>query len=263
MAMTFNFTPMDYSRIPEHERQARQNYYSSLEGIGKAMGSAAETLGEAYDGREQRRKKEEADKRQWNNMLAEQKYKRERDSIADARYKEELDRKLKEIEAKNADLDAMKKRIGPMGDEKFFEENYGPSSAIHYHAFMTSRDSDNGQRAAVNLANSMMQQQMLNENREQARIAAEKEAKAALPDKTTRDTVSRLTNSRIDINGGYIPKDKNEASRWLSEINAALMAQEGITDHSDYSSKVTMTLLGLKNALEKKIAIPPPTPKRF
>lgn len=94
----FNFSPLDFSRIPQQETQARQNWYNSwsnmASNLGKDIASGARDVGEAVDTENQRKLAEEWKQKQWTNQIYNQylqnrRYKTEQQRIADERVRDE------------------------------------------------------------------------------------------------------------------------------------------------------------------------------
>lgn len=269
MAMQYNFQPLTFADYNGMEREANRRYYDSIGSIG---GTIAKT-GEKVDSYLQRKQKEEEDKKKWDNMIAEQEYRKEqdrinreyqdtRDAIADARYNEE--QRIKKEEARHAVYKEMNNRAAleryREGLKKSytpeFLEKYGPTAQADYVAAITASTLAEAVASGRNLGQGIYQQNLLDFQREQNAANEKRTFAEDRPNKITRSTLSNLTDKRIDISSGYLPTSRKEAQRWLAEVNAALMAQnsiteDGVSEHSDFSSKVTLSLNSLQRKLQE------------
>lgn len=269
MAMQYNFQPLTFADYNGMEREANRRYYDSLGSIGGTI----DKTGEKVDSYLQRKQKEEEDKKKWDNMIAEKEYQKwryrnerehaeEREAIADARYNEE--QRIKKEEARHAAYKEMNNRAAleryREGLKKSYTpeylQKYGPTAQADYEAAMTAPTLAEAVASGRNLGQGIYLQNLMDFQKEQ-NAANEKRAFAEdRPNKITRSTLSNLTDKRIDISSGYLPTSRKEAQRWLAEVNDALMAQnsiteDGVSEHSDFSSKVTSSLNSLQRRLQE------------
>lgn len=269
MAMQYNFQPLTFADYNGMEREANRRYYDSLGSIG---GTIAKT-GEKVDSYLQRKQKEEEDKKKWDNMIAQQEYQKEQDrinrehaeereAIADARYNEE--QRIKKEEARHAAYKEMNSRAAleryREGLKKSytpeFLAKYGPTAQAELEAALAAPTIAESMAAGGRLGQIKYQQDMLDFQREQNTVNEKRTFAEDRPNKITRSTLSNLTDKRIDLSSGYLPTSRKEAQRWLAEVNAALMAQnsitqDGVSEHSDFSSKVTSSLYSLQRRLQE------------
>lgn len=111
----FNFSPVTYNGLG----QRRDNYFDNLR---KGISTLASTPKNAYN----RWYDEEENKRKWDNMLDEQRYRRERDQIADQRYNEEQARLAAERSARMRGMELNKRSMQDYfgaGGEQFDYDN--------------------------------------------------------------------------------------------------------------------------------------------
>lgn len=264
-----NFQSLNYGGIAQQEQDARRRYYDSLSSIGGVI----KDTGKEYEDYLARKKAEEDEKRKWDNMLAEQEYQKEQDRLnrehAEEREAIEDARVLRDWKLKQEEL--RNKTYKDMNDaaalEKYREglkksytpeylAKYGPTAQADYEAAMTAPTLAEAVASGRNLGQGIYQKDLMDFQREQNAANEKRTFAEERPNKITRSTLSNLTDKRIDISSGYLPTSKKEAERWLAEINAAIMAQnsitqDGVSEHSDFSSKVTSSLYSLQRRLKE------------
>ena len=269
MATPMNFQSLNYGGIAQQEQDARRRYYDSLSSIGGVI----KDTGKEYEDYLARKKAEEDEKRKWDNMLAEQEYQKEQDRLnrehAEEREAIEDARVLRDWKLKQEEL--RNKTYKDMNDaaalEKYREglkksytpeylAKYGPTAQADYEAAMTAPTLAEAVASGRNLGQGIYQKDLMDFQREQNAANEKRTFAEERPNKITRSTLSNLTDKRIDISSGYLPTSKKEAERWLAEINAAIMAQnsitqDGVSEHSDFSSKVTSSLYSLQRRLKE------------
>lgn len=108
----FNFNAPQYGSFGQ-----RQDKY--IEGLKQGVGTLARTPVNAYNAW----KAEETDKRKWDNMLEQQRYQRERDSIADERYNAEQRRIEDELRRQQDERQARYNAM--MANKEFMRQRYG------------------------------------------------------------------------------------------------------------------------------------------
>lgn len=262
MATPFSFQSLNFNNIPGRGIEANRRYTAGLEGMFKSIGEGTKDIAESYMSEEERKKREAEDKKKWDNMIAQQEYQKEqnrlnkeyqatRDAITDARYNNEWNVKQDERMMKEGALKNIKAQYGTMDTSNMTPEEQEYIKSIQFAP--TYADAIAAQNS---LNRYRYQQQMLKAQKEQNEANEKRTFAEDRPNRITRSTLSHLTDKQIDISGGYIPTSRKEAQRWLAEVNAALMAQnsiteDGVSEHSDFSSKVTSSLYSLQRQLQE------------
>lgn len=100
----FNFNPLDFSRIPQQETQARQNWYNSLSGMAGTFGQGVRKIGESQEAIDQRNLAEEWKQKQLNNQRWQQ-------DLANKRYEDEQKRLADERTKSSAAAEALRKQF--------------------------------------------------------------------------------------------------------------------------------------------------------
>lgn len=108
----YNFNAPQYGSFGQ-----RQDQY--IEGLKKGVGTLAETPVKAYNAW----KADEDNKRKWDNLLEQQRYQRERDSIADERYNVEQSRIEEELRRQKEERQARYNAM--MANKAFMRQRYG------------------------------------------------------------------------------------------------------------------------------------------
>ena len=104
-----NFSAPTFNGIPQHEMQARRDWYNSLGNIARRVGSTVEDMADKYSTGMAARQNEEWRRRQWENRLDQQRFSREQTELQNRRYDEELRRKLAEEKADRDATEALRK----------------------------------------------------------------------------------------------------------------------------------------------------------
>lgn len=116
----FNFSPLDFSRIPQQETEARRNWYDSLSGIANTFGQGVQKFGETQSAIDQRNLAEEWKQKQWNNQRWQQ-------DLANKRYEDEQRRLADERSRNSAAAEAMRKQFLEKYNYGSLEK-YGPGA---------------------------------------------------------------------------------------------------------------------------------------
>ena len=149
----FNFNPLDFSRIPQQETQARQNWYSSLSGMANTFGQGVQKLGEAQDTINQRNLAEEWKQKQWNNQRWQQ-------DLAEKRYEDEQRRLADERSRSSAAGDALRKQF--LANHTYDSlAKYGPGAQFQYSAIENAPDLQTILSAGNTLSNIINQRDMI------------------------------------------------------------------------------------------------------
>ena len=225
MAMQYNFQPLTFADYNGMESEANRRYYDSLGSIG---GTIAKT-GEKVDSYLQRKQKEEEDKKKWDNMIAEQEYRKEQDrinrehtlereAIADARYNEE--QRIKKEEARHAAYKEMNSRAAL---EKYreglkksytpeFLKKYGPTAQAELEAALAVPTIAESMAAGSRLGQIKYQQDMMDFQREQANLDR-------VPNQTVTQVNDTLSRENIDLNSRRIPYKVNEKREKVKDVD--------------------------------------------
>ena len=172
----FNFSPLDFSRIPQQETQARQNWYSSLSGMANTFGQGVQKLGEAQDTINQRNLAEEWKQKQWNNQRWQQ-------DLAEKRYQDEQTRLADERTKSSAAADALRKQF--LANHTYDSlEKYGPGAQFALSQIENAPDYQGVVAGGNTLSNIINQRDMIDAQR--AEEAEERFVPSFLKDYDTR-----------------------------------------------------------------------------
>lgn len=170
MAMSFDFKPIQYNDIMGRIRNANKDFYSSIGGMIEGVGTGAKDIASAHTAEEERKKREEEEKKKWDNMLAEQAYRKkqdelsrryqeQRDLINDTRYNNEYGIKQAEKNKSNEMLGQMKSELGNILTEEEFSK-MTPSEKIAAIQMRHATSPEMFANAYGNYNNAVMQKNM-------------------------------------------------------------------------------------------------------
>lgn len=275
MATPMNFQTLNFGNIPQQEAEARRRYYDSLGSIG---GVVANT-GTKVDDYLQRKQREAEDKKKWDNMIAEQEYRKQqdrlareyqarRDSITDARYENEWNEKQAEL--RRAETSRMNEReslenyqAGMHGAyTPEFLQKYGPRAQALYAAAIGSKTYADAVARGNELLQVIQNQDVIEEQRRQADLEN-------MPNHVVNQVMSNLSRGGVDLRGNSVPQKLNEdGTAYVPDSEAitkqiALIDQElerlNINGDNSSSSETRQALVNKRAALEMALH---PTAKR-
>ena len=230
MAMQMNFQSLGFDGIPQQEREANRRYWDSLASLGAAIGEA----GKEVDSWQKRKAEEEERKKQWENMLEEQKYRREvdeynryyqaeRDFKNDQRY---IDERRRQMETEKRDADALaaaksQMRQDPLYSPTRIRMEYGPqayAAAVARDNAPTYAEYMNAQR---DLNNALSQRQILKSQKD----AELRDSWMRVADELVASVDDRAARNGIDLSrSAVLPNDR----AGLEALRAEL---EGLRDY--------------------------------
>lgn len=221
-----NFSPIDFSRIPQQEDEARRRQYQAMSdlasGLGQGIAKGADMWSNAY----QQELAEEWKKKQWENQIANQMYEREyraeRDRIADARYAAEVARRdAMEQASRNAAEQLRQEFLGSMGDTDL--SKYGAPAQFAMTRIKNARDWNDIISSGESLASIIQYQDALNaQNMERAASAAEQERQMAGP-RLSQRIGSEMAASGLDLgnlNDVYRSTPRESRQATLDQLRA-------------------------------------------
>lgn len=271
MATTMNFQSLNYGGIAQQEQDARRRYYDSLSSIGGVI----KDTGKEYEDYLARKKAEEDEKRKWDNMIAEQeyrkqqdelarKYQEQRDLVADTRYDNEYAIKQNERMLQEGALKNMKGDYGNIDTNGMTPEEIGYIKTI---------------ANAPTYADAIKAQDGLNQYRYQTKMLQmqqEQNERAARIDESSRqadDFVNQMNDlaarEGIDLSrGATLPsyKDKKalEALKAnLEEKLAMLNDTNNISKHSVNSASMVMAINSQIKEINRRLGIKPGKKKKW
>lgn len=235
MATPMNFQSLNFGNISQQEQDARNRYYDSF----ASLGGVVKNTGKEYNDYLARKKAEEDEKRKWDNMIAEQEYRKqqdrlnrehteEREAIEDARVLRDWKLKQEELRKKTYkgmnDAAALKKyREGlKKSYTPEFLAKYGPTAQADYEAAMTAPTLAEAVASGRNLGQGIYQKDLMDFQREQAQNAESKDAEYKKQLAIKNAVQSGLFKNRIDITGTRLPKTKAEAQAQIGLIDSYL-----------------------------------------
>lgn len=172
----FNFSPLDFSRIPQQETEARRNWYDSLSGIANTFGQGVQKIGEAQSAIDQRNLAEEWKQKQWNNQRWQQ-------DLANKRYEDEQRRLADERSRSSAAAEALRKQFLEKYNYGSLEK-YGPGAQFALSQIENAPDYPGVVAGGNMLSNIINQRDMI--DAQQAEEAEEKFVPSFLKDYDTR-----------------------------------------------------------------------------
>lgn len=163
----FNFSPMDFSRLPQQEADARRRWYSGLSGIADAFGQGVERVSDAQEKFNQNRLAEEWRQKQWNNQ-------RWRQDLEDKRYQDQANRGLAEESSQRAAAEALRDQfINDYGEEDLSE--YGLGAQFAMAQIRNARNWNDVVSGGTSLSNIINQQRLLRQQQAEEAAAGEGE----------------------------------------------------------------------------------------
>lgn len=222
--MQMNFQSLGFDGIPQQEREANRRYWDSLASLGNAIGEA----GKEVDSWQKRKAEEEERKKQWENMLEEQKYRREvdeynryyqaeRDFKNDQRY---IDERRRQMETEKRDADALaaaksQMRKDPLYSPTRIRMEYGPqayAAAVARDNAPTYAEYMNAQRDFDSAVNQRLIYKMQQEQNERA---ARLEEQAKIAENMLNEVAARENASKFNynVNAKLPPKEVLPAYR--------------------------------------------------
>ena len=261
MATPMNFQSLNYGGIAQQEQDARRRYYDSLSSIGGVI----KDTGKEYEDYLARKKAEEDEKRKWDNMIAEQeyrkqqdelarKYQEQRDLVADTRYDNEYAIKQNERMLQEGALKNMKGYYGNIDTNGMTPEEIGYIKTI---------------ANAPTYADAIKAQDGLNQYRYQEKMYKlqkdqfDREAPGRYADDIVKQSRSRLSKAGVDVGGSYIPKvanskreyvyDKDSIEKQIELIDAELARLQNIEYDSDGSSSYRQSLINKRASLDRAL----------
>lgn len=197
-----NFQSLNFGNIAQQEQDASRRYYDSLSSVGGVI----KDTGKEYEDYLARKKAEEDEKRKWDNMIAEQeyrkqqdelarKYQEQRDLVADTRYNEDLKRKLALEKTQNNSLWTLQKAYYDMDTSNMTPEQQKlVQSIIHAPTYADAI------AAQTSLNSNIYQGQMLQMQKEQNERAAKQEEQAKIAENMMNEVSARENASTFDYN---------------------------------------------------------------
>lgn len=224
MATPMNFQSLNYGGIAQQEQDARRRYYDSLSSIGGVI----KDTGKEYEDYLARKKAEEDEKRKWDNMIAEQeyrkqqaelarKYQEQRDLVADTRYDNEYAIKQNERMLQEGSLKNMKAEYGNMDTKGMTPEEIGfiktIANAPTYADAINAQDGLNQYRYQTKIL--QMQQEQNERSARQEERAARQEEQAKIAENMFNDVAARENASKFNynVNAKLPPKEVLPAYR--------------------------------------------------
>lgn len=150
----FNFSPLDFSRIPQQETEARRNWYDSLSGIANTFGQGVQKIGETQSAIDQRNLAEEWKQKQWNNQRWQQ-------DLANKRYEDEQRRLADERSRSSAAAEALRKQFLEKYNYGSLEK-YGPGAQFALSQIENAPDYQGVVAGGNTLSNIINQRDMIN-----------------------------------------------------------------------------------------------------
>lgn len=242
MPSQMNFQALNFGNISQQEAEARRRYYESLANGFRSVGEGAKDISESYMSEEERKKREAEDKKKWDNMIAEQEYRKEqdrinreyqatRDNIADTRYDNEYGLKLDEIRQNEEKLnkenealvryrEGLKRSYTPE-----FLAKYGPTAQADYEAAMTAPTLAEAVASGRNLGQGIYQKDLMDFQREQNAANEKRDSWMREADELVASVDDRAARNNIDLSrNAVLPKDR----AGLESLRAEL---EGLRDY--------------------------------
>lgn len=221
MATPFTFQSLNFDNIPSREIEARRRQTGALEGLFKGLGEGADKVASAYTAEEERRKADEKAKREWDNMIAEQEYRKkqdelsrmyreQRDLINDTRYDNESFIKQNERMMKEGALKNIKAQYGTMDTS-----NMTPEELEHIKSVQFAPTYADAIAAQNSLNQYRYQQQMLKAQQDQNERAARQEEQAKNVENMLNEVAARENAStfNFNVNAKLPPKEVLPAYR--------------------------------------------------
>lgn len=265
MATPMNFQSLNYGGIAQQEQDARRRYYDSLSSIGGVI----KDTGKEYEDYLARKKAEEDEKRKWDNMIAEQeyrkqqdelarKYQEQRDLVADTRYDNEYAIKQNERMLQEGALKNMKGEYGNMDTNGMTPEEIGYiktiSNAPTYADAIKAQDGLNQYR---------YQTKMLQLQQEQNDRAARIDESSRQADEFVNQMNDLAAREGIDLSrGATLPSSKEKESLRALKANleeklAMLNDTNNIRKHSAASASMVMAINSQIKGINRRLGIKP------
>ena len=195
----FNFSPLDFSRIPQQETEARRNWYDSLSGIANTFGQGVQKFGETQSAVDQRNLAEEWKQKQWTNQVYNQ-------YLQNKRYDNEQRRLADERSRSSAAAEALRKQFLEKYNYGSLEK-YGPGAQFALSQIENAPDYQGVVAGGNTLSNIINQRDMIDAQRAE-------EARESFVPNFIKDYDTRLAyENQVDFNKpeqaayGYLMKE--------------------------------------------------------
>lgn len=160
-----NFSAPTFNGIPQHEMQARRDWYNSLGNIARRVGSTVEDMADKYSTGMVARQNEEWRRRQWENQLDQQRFSRKQTELQNRRYDEELRRKLAEEKADREATEALRRDFLRQYGYGYNLDKYGLPGQFAMSRIRNARNWQDMVGAGQSLAQHIQMQDMLEAQR--------------------------------------------------------------------------------------------------
>ena len=249
MATPMNFQSLNFGDIPGQEREVRKRYYDSLGSIGGVISST----GDKVDDYLQRKQREAEDKKKWDNMIAQQEYRKNRDLIDDERYNwekslKEEDRRLEAGKRMNehAALEDYRKGLKEAYTPEFLAK-YGPTAQANYEAAMTAPTLAEAVASGRNLGQGIYQKDLMDFQREQNAANEKRDSWMREADELVASVDDRAARNGIDLSrNAVLPKDR----AGLESLRAEL---EGLRDYLNTAQRHSVNSAARVGAINAQI----------
>lgn len=194
-----NFNPIDFSRVPQRETEARRRQYQAISDLANGFAKGAEMWSNAY----QQELAEDWKQKQWENQTQNQMYERQyrlnRDAITDQRYADEIARREATDKASRDAAEQLRQEfLGKLGNTDL--SKYGPGAQFAMTRIENARDWNDIVSGGESLANIIQYQDALEaQSRERAASVAEQERQTAGP-RLSQRIGSEMAASGLDLN---------------------------------------------------------------
>lgn len=245
--MSFDFKPITYNDITGRIRNGNKDFYSSIGGMIEGVGTGAKDIASAHTAEEERRKKEEQAKREWDHMLEQEAYQRNRDAINDARYFAEQQRiAAKENEERIRREEGLKNFRAAMEGVYTPEyiESLGPAAQAHYKAMLASNDLEMN-RWHMGAIDTLDYQKK----------GLDSEYNTRQADKIVNEFNNYVAHSGIRVGkNANLPTSKEELNNFkVNLINLRDYMNKNIPQHTTMSTERIMEINETIDAIDKKL----------
>lgn len=226
-----NFAAPSYGGIPQHEIQARRDWYNSLGNIARGVGSTVKDMADAYSTGMEARKAEEWRRRQWDNQMKQQEFSRQQTELQNRRYDEELRRRLAEEQADRDAAEALRRDFLKQYGYGYNIDKYGLPAQFAMSRIRNARNWQEMVGGGQALAQHMQMQDMLEAQRGERAARELEELDEQAGANLYGDIANRMSMSGINLaNIGELWRGTPDADERQGRLDEMLGYRQQLLD---------------------------------
>ena len=194
-----NFSAPTFNGIPQHEIQARRDWYNSLGNIARRVGSTVKDMADAYSTGVAARENEDWRRHQWENQLDQQEFNRRQVALQNRRYDDELRRKRAEEQADRDATEELRKDFLRQYGYGYNLDKYGLPGQFAMSRIRNARNWQDMVGAGQSLAQHIQMQDILEVQRGERAAREQEELDEQSGANLYGDIANRMSMSGINL----------------------------------------------------------------